>query len=92
MVYLASLIQSNYVSLHVNFAKISGLSEEEKTNELINVLDEYLMLFIGKTWNQVVLDFQTRPVLVVLREIYDSTKPWTHYKDSRKSIEKTMIV
>jgi len=82
MVYLTSLIQSNYVSLHVNFAKISGLSEEEKTNELINILNEYFMLFIGKTWNQVVLDFQTRPVLVVLREIYDSTKPWTHYKDS----------
>lgn len=86
-VYLANLIESNYVSVNVNMAKISGLSKIEKTKSLIRLLDEFFMLYTGKDWNQVVMDFVARPVLVVLRELYDSTKPWLafHDKEQQKS-------
>ncbi len=80
-VYLANLIQSNYVSLNANIAMISGLSKSEKTEVLVNLLDEYFMLQLGKNWSQVVSDFETRPVLVVLRELYDITKPWASFQD-----------
>lgn len=80
-VYLANLIQSNYVSLNVNLAKISGFENENKLVELIHLLDEYFMLHIGINWNQLVADFESRPVLVVLREIYEAVKPWKCYKD-----------
>lgn len=75
-VYLTNLIESNYVSLNVNMAEISGGSKTEKLDALVSLLNEYFMLHMGKTWDQVVMDFETRPVLVVLRELYDVTKPW----------------
>ena len=79
--YIANLIESNYVSLPVNIFGISGESDANKTEELIKVLDQYFMLYMGKSWGKLVEDFETRPVLVVLRDIYEATKPWTHFKD-----------
>lgn len=80
-VYLTNLMRSNYVSMDINLAKISGYTKANKTEELIRLLDEYFMLHIGKTWNQVVADFESRPVLVVFRDIYETTKPWTRCRD-----------
>lgn len=86
-VYLSNLVRSNYVWLNVNLAKISGYTEANKTEELIRLLDEYFMLHMGKTWKQIVTDFESRPVLVALRDIYESTKPWIHChgEDERRS-------
>lgn len=86
-VYLSNLIRSNYVWLDVNLAKISGYSETNKVDELIRLLDEFFMLHMGKTWKQIVTDFETRPVLVALRDIYEATKPWVHCygKDEKRS-------
>lgn len=80
-VYLANLIKSNYVSLKVNLGDVSGYEKENKTEELINILDEYFMLHLGKNWNQLVSDFESRQILVVLREIYEAVKPWKCYKE-----------
>lgn len=86
-VYLTNLMRSNYVSMDINLAKISGYTKANKTEELIRLLDEYFMLHIGKTWNQVVADFESRPVLVVLRDIYQATKPWTRCRDENAKRE-----
>lgn len=80
-VYLANLIQSNYVSLNLNLIGISNCDTSKKTVELIRILDEYFMLHLGKNWNQLVTDFESRPVLVVIRDIYESVKPWKCYKE-----------
>lgn len=86
-IYLANLIRSNYVSSKINLTGISGYTKENKTGELIRILDEYFMLLLGKTWNQVVADFESRPVLVVLRDIYEASKPWSHYADEDQQKE-----
>lgn len=78
-VYLVNLIRSNYVSLNVDLAGLSGLTQERKTEELIHLLDEYFMLHMGKNWDQIVADFESRPVLVVLRDLYEVVKPWVHF-------------
>lgn len=79
--YLTNLIMSNYVSLSVKMIDIAGKTRDEKRTELIRLLDEYFMLFMGKSWDQLILGFATRPVLVVLRDIYEAVKPWSHFKD-----------
>ena len=86
-VYLVNLIRSNYVYLDINLARISGYEEVNKTDELIRILDEYFMLHTGKTWQQIVTDFESKPVLVALRDIYESTKPWArcYGNDERKA-------
>lgn len=75
-VYLTNLIMSNYVSLHLNMSLLKTGDSTVKTEELIRVLDEYFMLSLGKRWSQLIAEFETKPVLVVLREIYEATKPW----------------
>lgn len=86
-VYLSNLVRSNYVWLDVNLARISGYTEVNKTEELIRLLDEFFMLHMGKTWKQIVTDFESRPVLVALRDIYEAAKPWIHChgEDERRS-------
>jgi len=81
MVYLTNLIESNYVSMNLNLTLLNGGDQESKTEELVRVLDEYFMLHLGKKWNQIIADFESRPVLVVLREIYEATKPWLAYNN-----------
>lgn len=86
-VYLTNLVRSNYVFLDVNLAKISGYTETNKTAELIRLLDEYFMLNMGKTWEQIVTDFESRPVLAALRDIYETSKPWVwcHGEEERRA-------
>lgn len=79
--YLTNLIMSNYVSMSLKMIGIAGKTREEKKNEMIRLLDEYFMLCMGKTWSQLIVDFESRPVLVVLRDIYEAVKPWTHFKE-----------
>ena len=80
-IYLMNLIMSNYVSLSIDFNGIAGKTKGERRDEIIRLLDEYFMLCMGKTWNQLVADFVSRPVLVVLRDIYEALKPWTHLRE-----------
>ena len=75
-IYLMNLIMSNYVSLSIDFNGIAGKTKGERRDEIIRLLDEYFMLCMGKTWNQLVADFESRPVLVVLRDIYEALKPY----------------
>lgn len=75
-VYLTNLIMSNYVSLNLNMSLLKTGNSDVKTEELIRVLDEYFMLNLGKRWSQLIVEFESKPVLVVLREIYEATKPW----------------
>lgn len=84
--YLTNLIMSNYVSLPIKMIGIAGKNGSEKRNELIRLLDEYFMLYMGKSWTQLITDFETRPVLVVIRDIYEAVKPWTHFKEKDDQI------
>lgn len=86
-VYLTNLIRSRYVAMNINLAKISGYTSTKKNEEIIHLLDEYFMLHMGKNWSQIVNDFEFRPVLVVLRDIYEATKPWKNYKDENLKTE-----
>ena len=74
--YLSNFLESNYVSMKLQQVKLKGCASKDITAELVRVLDEYFMLLLGKKWGEIIADFETRPVLVVLREIYESSKPW----------------
>lgn len=83
-VYLVNLIESNYVSMKIQLSNFKGYKSEEKLDELVRILDEYFMLLLGKKWNEIISDFETRPVLVVLREIYEAIKPWITYSNNKE--------
>lgn len=37
---------------------------------------------MGKTWQQIVNEAFTQPVLFVLKQLYDCLQPWKHYSRS----------
>ena len=70
--------------MKLQLSNFNGYNSEEKLDELVRILDEYFMLLLGKKWDEIISDFETRPVLVVLREIYEATKPWITYSSDKE--------
>lgn len=76
---LLNLLRSNYVGLKLDYASLMGLESEQKVQVLTEILDEYFMMCMGKKWHRIISAFQSEPVLIVLREIYEATQPWNQY-------------
>ncbi len=80
-VFLVNFIESNYVDMPLWY---QGLQNEEKkvqTGKLVEVLDEYFMDRMNRTWSGLVAYAQTNPVLVVLKTIFETLQPWNKYSD-----------
>lgn len=80
--YLINFIESNYTNLTLNYQSLSGLSEKEKLAEINRVLDEYFVKMTNKTWEQLVKDLYYEPVLYVLKNVFESLRPWVNYSSS----------
>jgi len=78
-VYLFDLLLSNNVNIKFPAEKLVKLNEQEKIDYLVNCLDQFYLNTLGLTWAQLVFEIQSKPVLMVMRKIYDATKPWKKY-------------
>lgn len=78
-VYLFDLLLSNNVNIKFPVEKLVKLNEQEKMDYLVNCLDQFYLNTLGLTWAQLVFEIQSKPVLMVMRKIYDATKPWKKY-------------
>ena len=82
--YLAELLSSNYIKAKRNYWV---LKKGQLKKELIKTLDDHFLLVMEKTWEQVCKDFQTKPTLYMLRELYEASQPWKNYSsEERKQI------
>lgn len=90
-IYLFDLILSNNVNINFPVEKLIKMNEKEKMEYLISCLDEFYQKTIGMKWDKLVFEIQSKPVLMVLRKIYDATKPWKTYSlDEAKQIHYRM--
>ena len=78
-VYLVNFIESNYTDLKLDYQKIHGMSAKEKLQSLQSVLDEFFMLRMKKSWQEVLDELYAQPVLYALKQVYDSLEPWITY-------------
>lgn len=78
-VYMINFIESNYTSLSLDYQKYHGMSEEDCIKDLIRVLDEFFKVRMKKTWQQVINEAYTKPILFVLKQLYDALQPWKQY-------------
>ena len=81
-VYLVNFIESNYVALHLDYQKYHGMSDKETLDDLNRIMDEFFTIRMGKTWQQIVNEAFTQPILFVLKQLYDYLQPWKHYSRS----------
>ena len=86
-VYLFDLLLSNNVNIKFPVEKLVKMNEQEKIVYLVGCLDEYYQNTLGLMWGELVFEVQSKPVLMVLRKIYDATKPWKTYSmDKAKQV------
>lgn len=81
--YLYNLIASNNIGLKINPHILHGKTKEEKREALVQILDIYYSKKLGWTWNRLIKELHNRPVLMVLKIIYDKTKPWKNYSNDK---------
>lgn len=86
-VYLFDLLLSNNVNIKFPVEKLIKMNEQEKMDYLIACLDEFYQKVLGMKWGELVCEIQSKPVLMILRKIYDATKPWKTYSmDAAKQV------
>ena len=78
-VYMINFIESNYTSLLLEYQKFHGIPEEDCLKDLTRVLDEFLKVRMGKTWQQVIDEAYTHPILFTLKQLYNALQPWKQY-------------
>lgn len=78
-VYLFDLLLSNNINIKFPVEKLIKMQENEKLNFLIKCLDEFYRNVLNLSWNELVFEVQSKPILMVLRKIYEASKPWKTY-------------
>lgn len=78
-VYLINLIESNYINLKLDYQRLKVLSDDEKLDELVRILNEFFTKRMSMTWNELLEEVYSQPILFVLKKIFDSLQPWDNY-------------
>ncbi len=78
-VHLVSFIESNYTDLKLDYQKLRGMNDTEKSKALLSVLDEFFKRRMGTTWQGLLEEVYSQPILFVLKKIVDALKPWENY-------------
>ena len=76
---LYNLILSNYISMDIDIQGLRALSKEIKAKELTKAINVFLTENSNLTWEGIVKDLKVKPVLVLLRDIYETLQPWQKY-------------
>lgn len=74
-----NFIESNYTDLKLDYQKLHCMSEEEKLKELKNILNAFFVKRMNMSWESVLNEVYTQPVLYALKNIIESLRPWDNY-------------
>lgn len=80
-VYLVNFIESNYVDMPLWYQGLQNEDKSVQTEKLVQALDQYFLIKMNKSWNELVAYAQANPVLVVLKTIFETLQPWNQYSD-----------
>lgn len=77
---LFNFIKSNYTDILIDIQGLHGVDKTEKVTQLTDVLNQYFLSCYEKSWDEIVRETRMKPVLVLLRDIYEATQPWQNYE------------
>lgn len=78
-IHLVNFIESNYVNLSLDYQYYRSAESEIIKTDLTRILDEFFSVRMGKSWQKIIDEAYTQPVLYVLKQLYDALEPWKHY-------------
>ena len=74
--YLFDLLSSNNVNIQYPIENLIGIDEQKRVETMISYLDAYFGKVMQRSWQDLINQAQTMPILMVLRDIYEATMPW----------------
>lgn len=77
--YLINLIESNYINLKLDYQRLKVLSDDDKLDELVRILNGFFSKRMSMTWSELLEEVYSQPILFVLKKIFDSLQPWENY-------------
>ena len=80
-VCLVNLLESHFSDMQLDYQNLRGLQDDQRADALQAALNHLFSERMGKTWENVVNEIHARPVLYVLKKIYDAFQPWKTYQD-----------
>lgn len=80
-VCLVNLLESHFSDMQLDYQNLRGLQDDQRADALQAALNHLFSERMGKTWESVVNEIHARPVLYVLKKIYDAFQPWKTYQD-----------
>ncbi len=86
-VYLVNFIESNYTDLKLDYQQLYNLSNKEKLKSIQNVLDSFFESRMGTTWEGVLEEVYSQPILYALKRIFDALKPWLQFSNKNSEQE-----
>ncbi len=78
-VHLINFIESNFTGLKLNYQNYHGMEASACVDDIQRVLDEFFMARMNTSWQQVINEAYTQPILFVIKHIYDALQPWKQY-------------
>lgn len=76
------MIDSNYIGIELDIQGLHGLKTEEQVSKLTEVLNQYFLGKLDRTWKQIICDTKIQPILMLLRNIYEGCQPWFQYSEN----------
>ena len=78
---LVAFIESNYIKLNIDYQKMYSLDQSQIKKLLYNELNAYFKESMNCTFEEIINEVYTKPILYVLKRIYDGLKPWRPYNN-----------
>ena len=82
--YLFDLLSSNNVNIQYPLEDLACGNEQERIKKIIGYLDDYFERVMKMKWADLIIQAQTMPILMVLRNIYEATMPWKTYSSDKE--------
>lgn len=78
-VHLVNFIESNYTGMKLNYQSYHNMKDSGCVDDIKRILDDFFMVRMNMSWQQVINEAYTQPILFVLKHLYDALQPWKQY-------------
>lgn len=78
-VYLVNFIESNYTGLKLDYQNYHSMTSVDCLADIKRVLDDFFKIRMNMSWQEIINEAYTQPILFVLKHLYDALQPWKQY-------------
>lgn len=84
---LVAFMESNYIKLNIDYQKMYSLNQSQIQKLLYDQLNTYFKDVMGCSFEEIINEVYTKPILYILKKIYDGLKPWRQIDETKRKFE-----